>query len=79
VIVVVTMLVEVTMTMVVKVGIHLYFRTEGWGKERGSYPPSGWCERTRGFGTFFKLGPKNQGVVPSFWLKPENLGSCIFL
>jgi hypothetical protein len=26
--------------------LHLYFLEAGWGKERGSYPPSNWCWRT---------------------------------
>jgi len=72
VIVTMTMVVTVTMAvivadiLVVTVGLHLYFRVVGWGKDRCSYPPSGWSLRT-------------QGVVSSFWFDPDNLGSCIFL
>jgi hypothetical protein len=31
----------------VTVGLHLYFRVVGWGKERGLYPPSSWSQRIR--------------------------------
>jgi hypothetical protein len=37
----------VAMIVVVTVGLHLYFRVEGWGKERGLYPPFGWIWRIR--------------------------------
>ena len=37
----------VEMIVVVTIGIHLYFRVAGWGKERGLYPPSSWCRRIR--------------------------------
>jgi hypothetical protein len=37
----VTIIVTVAVIMVVTVGLHLYFRVEGRGKERGLYPPSG--------------------------------------
>ena len=29
-----------------RLSLHLYFRDEVWGKERGPYPSSGWSWRT---------------------------------
>ena len=65
---IVAMIVVVTVAviMVVIVGIHLYFREEIWGKERGLCPPFGWCRITQGVRASFRLEPKNQGVVDSF-------------
>jgi hypothetical protein len=62
-----------------RLSLHLYFRVVGWGKERGLYPPSGWCRRTQGVGSSFRLELVNQGVIASFWLEPENTGSWSFL
>jgi hypothetical protein len=66
--VVVTVIIVVTVVVIVVVSfvLHLYFRVARQGKERGLYPPSGWCWRTQGFGAYFKLELENQGVVASF-------------
>jgi hypothetical protein len=52
---------------------------EGKGKESGLYPPFVWSRRTKGLGFSFRLDPINQGVIASFWLEPENIGSLSFL
>jgi hypothetical protein len=65
--------------MVVTMSLHLYFMTTGWGNIRGLSRPSGWCQRTQGVGSSFRLVPINQGVVASFWLVQENSGTCSFL
>jgi hypothetical protein len=59
--------------------LHLYFREEGQGKERGLYPPSSWSKRIQGVGASFRLEIVNQGVIASFYLEIEKAGSQIFL
>jgi hypothetical protein len=49
----VIMVVTVAEIVIVTVGLHLYFKAVGRGKERGLYPPSGWSWRIR------ELEPEN--------------------
>jgi hypothetical protein len=41
--------------VVVTVSLRLYFKAEGWGKERSLYPPFDWYRITQGVGASFKL------------------------
>jgi hypothetical protein len=55
------MIVEVKMELILvgTIGIQLYLKATGWGKEMGLYPPSDWCHRTQGVGSSFRLDPEN--------------------
>jgi hypothetical protein len=62
------LIVEVKMELILvgTIGIQLYFKATGWGKEMGLYPPSGWFHRTQGVEYSFRLDPENQGVIAFF-------------
>jgi hypothetical protein len=51
----VIVVVAVAEIVVVTIGLHLYFRATGWGKERGLYPPSG-CAGESGSWSFLQVG-----------------------
>jgi hypothetical protein len=38
----VTVAVTMVELVIMKIGLHLYFRVAGWGKDGWLYPPSGW-------------------------------------
>jgi hypothetical protein len=62
-----------------RMSLHLYFKEEGRGMERGLEPLCSWCWKIQGVITSLMLKHVNYGIGASFQLDLNNTGTCNFI